>query len=91
MKSVADGLIIHDAGGAIESFNPAVERIFGYDAGDIQARGLETLLPGGLPTGATGETTGSSQGRLDLPRGLDRRQGDHRRACALRAFAPRRD
>ena len=58
MKSVADGLIIYDQGGAIESFNPAVERIFGYDAGDFKGRGLETLLPGGQPTGATGETTG---------------------------------
>ncbi len=58
MKSVAEGLIIYDEGGAIESFNPAVERIFGYDAGDIRGRDLETLLPEGLHTGATGETTG---------------------------------
>lgn len=40
-----DGLIMTDARGVVASFNPACERIFGYQADEIIGKGVETLLP----------------------------------------------
>ena len=42
---VVDGIITIDANGAIETFNPAAERIFGYPADEAIGRNVRMLMP----------------------------------------------
>ncbi len=44
-ESTGDGILVADAGGLIESHNPAVARIFGYAATELAGRQLGLLLP----------------------------------------------
>ncbi|MRR34344.1 PAS domain-containing sensor histidine kinase, partial [bacterium] len=46
---VIDAVIATDAQGMIQSFNPAAERIFGYDSGEIIGSPMEVLLKGDQP------------------------------------------
>ena len=39
------GVIVIDEGGAVEAFNPAAERIFGYPAAEVIGRKLSLLMP----------------------------------------------
>lgn len=45
MDNVADGIITIDANGAIESINPAVERIFGHKFSEVQGKNITLLMP----------------------------------------------
>jgi two-component system, LuxR family, sensor kinase FixL len=45
MDTVLDGLITIDQTGMIETFNPAAERIFGYQAGEVIGRNINMLMP----------------------------------------------
>jgi PAS domain S-box-containing protein len=45
MNTVLDGLIIIDHKGAIQSFNPSAERIFGYAAGEVIGKNVRMLMP----------------------------------------------
>lgn len=45
INTMADALIIIDDQGNIESFNPAAERIFGYDAAEVLDRNIKMLMP----------------------------------------------
>jgi len=45
-NTAADGIIIFDGRGIIESFNPAAEPLFRYAAHEIVGRHVEILLPG---------------------------------------------
>jgi diguanylate cyclase (GGDEF)-like protein/PAS domain S-box-containing protein len=45
-----DGIIIFDAAGAIDTFNPGAERIFGYPAAAVRGRNINDLLPSWWPT-----------------------------------------
>ena len=45
LDTVADGIITIDKRGIIETFNPAAERIFGYDADEVIGRNLNMLMP----------------------------------------------
>lgn len=44
MENVADGLITIDEQGAIESFNPAAERMFGYEAKEMIGARVNVLM-----------------------------------------------
>lgn len=69
---VLDGIVATDAQGIVESFNPAAERIFGYQAAEVVGRNVSMLMP--LPDAhrhdaymaryrATGEATVMGRGR----------------------------
>jgi len=45
LSNVADAIILIDAEGYIETFNPAAERIFGYHVDDIVGRNVKILMP----------------------------------------------
>tara|TARA_R110002124_G_scaffold47694_3_gene141517 strand:- start:439 stop:2712 length:2274 start_codon:yes stop_codon:yes gene_type:complete len=45
IDSVVDGLIVIDEFGNIDSYNPACERIFGYEPSEVMGRNLKMLMP----------------------------------------------
>jgi PAS domain S-box-containing protein len=45
LDNVADGIIAIDARGAIELFNPAAERLFGYFAPEVLGHNVSILMP----------------------------------------------
>lgn len=45
MDAAVDAIIIIDASGLIEQFNPAAERIFGYEQGEVCGRNVSMLMP----------------------------------------------
>lgn len=45
VESAVDGIIVIDARGAIEAFNPAAERMFGYSEQDVLGRNVNILMP----------------------------------------------
>ena len=46
IETAADGIITTDMRGQIESFNPACERIFGYDGVEMIGQNVSQLMPG---------------------------------------------
>lgn len=44
-SSTVDGFIVIDAHGSIEAFNPAAEKIFGYQASEVVGQNVNSLMP----------------------------------------------
>ncbi|NFV80526.1 PAS domain S-box protein [Magnetospirillum aberrantis] len=45
MDTVVDGIVTIDDSGSVLSYNPAAERIFGYDATEVVGRNVSMLMP----------------------------------------------
>jgi two-component system, sensor histidine kinase and response regulator len=45
LDNVLDGIIMIDGSGTVISINPAVVKMFGYEAGDIVGRNIKMLMP----------------------------------------------
>lgn len=45
VNTAVDAIITIDAGGIVDSFNPAAERIFGYEAREVIGRNISMLMP----------------------------------------------
>ncbi|WP_157231159.1 PAS domain-containing sensor histidine kinase [Kiloniella laminariae] len=43
--TAVDGIIIIDNRGLIQDFNPACEKLFGYDAGEVTGQNVKVLMP----------------------------------------------
>ena len=45
VQAAADGIVVIDARGRIEAFNPSAERIFGYTGAEVLGKNVSMLMP----------------------------------------------
>ncbi|WP_332852158.1 response regulator [Duganella sp. S19_KUP01_CR8] len=61
IEAAPDGMLVVDAHGQIMMTNPQLDQLFGYDAGELAGRPLETLVP----LAARGRHVGERDGFID--------------------------
>jgi PAS domain S-box-containing protein len=44
-ESAVDGIVVIDAHGCVEAFNPGAERLFGYSAHEVRGQNVKMLMP----------------------------------------------
>jgi PAS domain S-box-containing protein len=81
LDSASDVVITVDERGIIESFNPAVERVFGYKPEEIRGKFFNMLLPRFRTVPGADEGDGSA---VTAVRDLERYSGSHHEALGLR-------
>jgi two-component system, LuxR family, sensor kinase FixL len=59
--SAVDAIVVIDAGGLIEAFNPSAERLFGYSKGEVLGRNVSMLMPSPYREEHDGYLTGYRQ------------------------------
>jgi len=89
MDNVADAIVTFGEGGAIESFNAAAERLFGYRLSEVLGESIEGLIPqsgsgfiGGLHCEAVGRRKDGSEFPIDLAV-TEKQQGERSFLIAL--------
>jgi two-component system, LuxR family, sensor kinase FixL len=45
IESAVDGIVVIDSKGRIEAFNPAAERLFGYESAEVLGQNVKVLMP----------------------------------------------
>jgi PAS domain S-box-containing protein len=70
LSSATEGIILIGSGGQIIVVNPAAERMFGYDRGDLLGRPLEVLLPERIRNPHVAHRTGYFAGPRARPMGI---------------------
>jgi len=45
VATAVDGVMIIDAGGTVQEYNPACERLFGYPANEVVGKNVKMLMP----------------------------------------------
>jgi PAS domain S-box-containing protein len=45
VSTAVDGVMIIDAGGTVQEYNPACERLFGYQADEVRGKNVKMLMP----------------------------------------------
>jgi PAS domain S-box-containing protein len=60
LDTAAEGIVIFDDHGQIESFNQAAEQLFGYKAQEINGQKIDTLLATSLPSSGSTMIPGAS-------------------------------
>ena len=89
VDNVADAIVTYDEGGAIQSFNPAAERMFGYPPSLVLGQAIETLIPhshGDIRDGFHNEAEGRRRDGSAFPIDLavtEMREGDDTLFIAL--------
>ena len=89
VDNVADAIVTFGEGGAVESFNAAAERVFGYRPSEILGESIERLIPQsgcGLAAGMHCEAVGRRKDGTEFPVDLavtEKQQGERSFLIAL--------
>jgi PAS domain S-box-containing protein len=76
LEALAEGVIVADERGTIRHANARAEGLFGFRAGELNGRAVETLWPTGDPIVLQHSPIGDPPPAMDLPRRLSGRRQD---------------
>ena len=103
LENAAEGILIFDAQGLIERANPAISRLFGYDAESLSRRWIGQLIPAlhrdsgdalagllGKPLEVGGRHANAQQLELEITLSTYELPGRRRYICMLRDISARK-